>query len=156
MKILVTGASGFIGSKLATRLAKSGHDVIGIVHDHDSTQYIKKERVDLANTSFSLPDVEYDVVFHLAAVTPMEKNRTKIKKVNYDGTVNIFNYLKNRTKFIVYASGLGVFGESVDKIVDESTPLNPHTDYAQIRLDAQRFLEKNCKEIGRASCRERV
>ena len=146
MKILVTGASGFIGSKLATRLAKSGHDVIGIVHDHDSTQYIKKERVDLANTSFSLPDVEYDVVFHLAAVTPMEKNRTKIKKVNYDGTVNIFNYLKNRTKFIVYASGLGVFGEPVDKIVNESTPLSPHTDYAQIRLDAQRFLEKNCKD----------
>lgn len=146
MKILVTGASGFIGSRLVVKLAKSGHDVTGIVHEHDPNLTIQKEKADLADANFSLPDVEYDVVFHLAALTPMEKDKTKIKKVNYDGTVNLFNYLKNRTKFIVYASGLGVFGEPGDKIVDETTPLKPHTYYAQTRLDAQRFLEKNCRD----------
>jgi nucleoside-diphosphate-sugar epimerase len=145
LKILVTGASGFIGSRLATKLAESGHVVTGLIHENDTKLAVQKYKVDLANTDFVIPDEFYDVAFHLAAVTPMEKDKNKIKKVNYDGTVNLFNHLKNKTKFIVYASGLGVFGDP-DDIVDEATPLKPHTYYAQVRLDAQRFLEKSCKD----------
>ncbi|MBM3910194.1 MAG: NAD(P)-dependent oxidoreductase [Thaumarchaeota archaeon] len=145
LKILVTGASGFIGSRLAAKLAENGHIVTGLIHEHDINLSIQKHTVDLVNSNFSIPNETYDVVFHLAAVTPMEKDKNTIKKVNYDGTVNLFNHLKNRTKFIVYASGLGVFGEP-SGIVDETTPLKPHTYYTQVRLEAQRFLEKNCKD----------
>ncbi|MGQ0375926.1 MAG: NAD-dependent epimerase/dehydratase family protein [Nitrososphaerota archaeon] len=144
MKILVTGASGFIGSRLAAKLSENGHAVTGLIHEHDTNLLIQKHKVDLLNPSFSIPNETYDVAFHLAAVTPMEKDKNKIKKVNYDGTVNLFNHIKNKTKFIVYASGLGVFGEP-SGMVGETTPLKPHTYYAQVRLDAQQFLEKNCK-----------
>ena len=146
MKILVTGASGFIGSRLAVKLSENGHAVTGLIHEHDTNLSIQKHKVDLVNPNFSIPNETYDVVFHLAAVTPMEKDKNTIKKVNYDGTVNLYNYLKNKAKFIVYASGLGVFGDPGDKVVDETTSLKPHTYYAQVRLDAQRFLEKNCKD----------
>ena len=146
MKILVTGASGFIGSRLAVKLSENGHAVTGLIHEHDTNLSIQKHKVDLVNSNFSISNETYDVVFHLAAVTPMEKDKNTIKKVNYDGTVNLYNYLKNKAKFIVYASGLGVFGDPSDKVVDETTPLKPHTYYAQVRLDAQRFLEKNCKD----------
>ncbi|MEK6966713.1 MAG: NAD(P)-dependent oxidoreductase [Thermoproteota archaeon] len=146
MKILVTGASGFIGSRLAAKLSENGHTVTGLIHEHDTNLSIQKHKADLVNARFSVPNETYDVVFHLAAVTPMEKDKNKIKKVNYDGTVNLFNHIKNKTKFIVYASGLGVFGDPRNKVVDETTPLKPHTYYAQVRLDAQRFLEKNCKD----------
>jgi len=145
LKILVTGASGFIGSRLATKLTENGHTVIGLIHEHDNNLSIQKHKVDLVNSNFALPNESYDVAFHLAAVTPMEKDKNKIKRVNYDGTINLFNYLKNKTKFIVYASGLGVFGDPSD-IIDEMTPLKPHTYYAQVRLDTQRFLEKNCRD----------
>ena len=145
MKILVTGVSGFIGSRLAAKLSENGHRVTGLIHEHDTNLSIQKHKDDIVNTSFSIPDETYDVVFHLAAVTPMEKDKNKIKKVNYDGTVNLFNHIKNKTKFIVYASGLGVFGDP-SGVVDETTPLRPHTYYAQVRLDAQRFLEKSCKD----------
>ena len=145
MKILVTGVSGFIGSRLAAKLSENGHRVTGLIHEHDINLSIQKHTADIVNTSFSIPDETYDVVFHLAAVTPMEKDKNKIKKVNYDGTVNLFNHIKNKTKFIVYASGLGVFGDP-SGVVDETTPLRPHTYYAQVRLDAQRFLEKSCKD----------
>lgn len=145
LKILVTGASGFIGLRLAAKLSENGHAVTGLIHEHDTNLAIQKHKVDLANPNFSIPSETYDVVFHLAAVTPMEKDKNTIKKVNYDGTVNLYNYLKNKAKFIVYASGLGVFGDP-GNIVDETTPLRPHTYYAQVRLDAQRFLEKNCKD----------
>ncbi len=145
MKILVTGASGFIGSRLAAKLVENGHVVTGLIHQNDTNLPVQKHKIDLANSDFVIPDEFYDVVFHLAAVTPIEKDKNKIKKVNYDGTVNLFNHLKNKTKFIVYASGLGVFGEP-NGVVDEATPLKPHTYYAQVRLDAQRFLEKGCND----------
>ncbi len=147
MKILVTGASGFIGSRLSQKLLENGHSVTGLVNEKIlENSKIKTINADLSDSNFSLPDEKYDVVFHLAAVTPMEKNKKKVKKVNYDGTVNLFNQIKNKTKFLVYISGLGVFGDSKDKIVDESTSLNPDTNYAKIRLEAQQYLEAKCKE----------
>ena len=147
MKILVTGASGFIGSRLSQKLLENGHSVTGLVNEKIlENSKIKTINADLSDSNFSLPDEKYDVVFHLAAVTPMEKNKKKVKKVNYDGTVNLFNQIKNKTKFLVYISGLGVFGDSKDKIIDESTSLNPDTNYAKIRLEAQQYLEAKCKE----------
>lgn len=82
----------------------------------------------------------------MAAATPLEKNKKLVKKVNYEGTVNFFNKIKGKTRFFLYASGLGVFGNPYDKIVDENTPLKPDTDYSKIRLEAQRFLELECKK----------
>ena len=147
MKILVTGASGFIGNKLAARLAEKGHLVVGLVNNNKiQNSSFKIISGDLAKDGFSLPDEKFDVVFHLAAVTPMEKNKKIIKNVNFQGTVNLFNQIKGKTDFLVYVSGLGVFGDPGDIIIDEQTPLKPHTNYAKVRLDAQRYLETKCKE----------
>ncbi|MGI0076941.1 MAG: NAD-dependent epimerase/dehydratase family protein, partial [Nitrosopumilaceae archaeon] len=87
----------------------------------------------------------FDVIFHLAAATPMEKNKKTIKKVNFDGTVNLFNQIKDKTNFLVYVSGLGVFGDPGDTVIDENAPLNPITDYTKIRLESQQYLETKCK-----------
>jgi nucleoside-diphosphate-sugar epimerase len=147
MKVLVTGAAGFIGSRLASKLIEKNHSVFGLVHKNKSANpEIKIIKGDLADSRFSIPDEKFDVVFHLAAVTPMEKNKKILKKVNYEGTVNFFNQIKGKTDFLVYISGLGVFGDQGDKIIDENSPLTPNTDYTKIRLEAQQFLEKKCKE----------
>ena len=146
MKVLVTGASGFIGSRLSQQLLENGHTVTGLVNEKNlDNSRIKTINVDLTDSTFTIPDENYDVVFHLAAVTPMEKNKKKIKKVNYDGSVNLFNQIKDKTKFLVYVSGLGVFGEP-NNTIDENSSLNPHTNYAKVRLEAQQYLEENCKK----------
>jgi len=147
MNILVTGASGFIGSRLASKLVEKNHSVFGLVHKNKlANPEIKIIIGDLADSSLSIPDEKFDAVFHLAAVTPMEKNKKTIKKVNYEGAVNFFNQIKGKTDFFVYVSGLGAFGDPGDKIIDENSPLNPNTNYTKIRLEAQQFLEKKCKE----------
>lgn len=147
MKVFVSGAAGFIGSKLVASLLEKGHTITALIHEKDiANNSVEKIRGDITNTNLSLPDETFDVVYHLAATTPFEKNKKVLRKINRDGTINFFNKIKQKTKFFVYISGLGVFGDVGDKVIDENTPLNPHTDYAKIRLEAQKYLESNCKE----------
>lgn len=102
---------------------------------------------DITYPDFDFPDDSYDVVYHLAAVWPGEKDKKLQRKVNYDGTVNLFSKVKDRAKFFVYVSGLGTFGDT-EAVIDESTNPRPNTDYAKIRLEAQNYLQENCKQYG--------
>ena len=154
MKVLVTGAGGFIGSRLSKRLISEGHDVYGTFHESPSqVEGIQIINADFTNEDFEIPDVNFDVVFHLAAATPLTKDKKKQKKINYEGTVNLFNKIKEKTGFIIYVSGLGVFGNA-NGIVNEQSPIKPDTDFVKIRLEAQNFLENACKEnnIGFSVC----
>ena len=154
MKVLVTGAGGFIGSRLSKRLISEGHDVYGTFHESPSqVEGIQIINADFTNEDFEIPDVNFDVVFHLAAATPLTKDKKKQKKINYEGAVNLFNKIKEKTGFIIYVSGLGVFGNA-NGIVNEQSPIKPDTDFVKIRLEAQRFLENACKEnnIGFSVC----
>ena len=154
MKVLVTGAGGFIGSRLSKKMISEGHEVYGVIHNSPSqTEGIQIINADLTKNDFVIPDVKFDVVFHLAAATPLVKDKKKQKRINYEGTVNLFEKIKNKTNFIVYASGLGVFG-SPKEIVNEQSSIQPDTDFVKIRLEAQKFLENSCKNnnIGFSVC----
>ena len=154
MKVLVTGAGGFIGSRLSKKMISEGHEVYGVIHNSPSqTEGIQIINADLTKDDFVIPDVKFDVVFHLAAATPLVKDKKKQKRINYEGTVNLFEKIKNKTNFIVYASGLGVFG-SPKEIVNEQSLIQPDTDFVKIRLEAQKFLENSCKNnnIGFSVC----
>jgi len=154
MKVLVTGAGGFIGSRLSKKMISEGHEVYGVIHNSPSqTEGIQIINADLTKNDFVIPDVKFDVVFHLAAATPLVKDKKKQKRINYEGTVNLFEKIKNKTNFIVYASGLGVFG-SPKEIVNEQSLIQPDTDFVKIRLEAQKFLENSCKNnnIGFSVC----
>lgn len=146
MKALVTGATGFIGSRLVSKLVDREVSVTCITRSGNiQNPSVKSIPGDLTYADFIIPDEKYDVVYHLAAAPPMEKNKKVLKGVNYDGPLNLFNLVKNKTKSFIYVSGLGVFGDT-NNVIDEKTPLNPHTEYAKIRLDAQKYLESECKE----------
>ena len=147
--ILVTGATGFIGSRLVSSLVEKKYSISSLIRKGKSGHVKSKNIIgDLTDSKLDISDTEFDCVFHLASHTPLEKNKKVLEKVNLEGTKNLFSHIKDKTKAITYISGLGVYGETQDGIVDESFPYNPNTDFVKIRLEAQRFLEKNCKEVG--------
>lgn len=147
--ILVTGATGFIGSVLVTRLIEKQYNVTSLIRKGKTAHRESKKVVgDLTDSNLNIPTDQTDCVFHLASHTPLEKNKKILEKVNLQGTKNLYNQIKDKTKSIVYISGLGVYGEPGDKIVDESFPYYPTTDFVKIRLEAQKFLEKKCNEAG--------
>lgn len=145
--VLVTGATGFIGSRLVNELINKGYDVTSLIRKEK--QGNSKSNIiygDLTEEEIDFKELEFDCVFHLASHTPLEKNKKILEKVNLQGTKRLFEEIKTRTKSIIYISGLGVYGETGDKIIDETQQYNPNTNFVKIRLDAEKFLKENSKQ----------
>ncbi len=148
LAVLVTGATGFIGSRLVDRLVKRGDTVTALIREGKTNPQVSQVTGDLTYPDFDFPDNSYDIVYHLAALWPGEKDKKLQRRVNYDGTVNLFSKVRDKAKFFIYVSGLGVFGDTKGNTINESTQLNPNTEYAKIRLEAQKYLEENCRQYG--------
>ena len=142
--VLVTGATGFIGSRLVEELINKGYEVTSLIRKGKEGN-LKSKIIygDLTDEKIDFKNLEFDCIFHLASHTPLEKNKKILEKVNFDGTKNLFDEIKSKTKSIIYISGLGVYGETGDVIVDENQKYNPNTDFVKIRLDAEKYLKEN-------------
>jgi nucleoside-diphosphate-sugar epimerase len=101
-KILVTGVAGFIGSNLADRILKAGHDVVGI----DDLSYgipeqvpkgIEFQKLDIRSKDIYPVFKGVDVVFHLAAKNSLpdcQKDPVGTMDINVVGTANVFEAAK--------------------------------------------------------------
>ncbi len=144
-RILVTGATGFIGSRLAQKLLDIGADVTILARKKQENLPFKIIVDDLTNSNLHF-EQKFDVVCHLASVTPLEKNKKIIQSVNYDGVRNLFSTVSG-AKLFVYISGLAVFDPIYEKIT-ETTPKKYDTEFIKTRIMAQEFLEENCAKSG--------
>lgn len=144
-RILVTGATGFIGSRLAQKLLESGADITIFARKKQEKSQFKTIVGDLTHPDLHFKQ-KFDVVCHLASVTPLEKNKNIIQSVNYDGVKNLFSAISG-TKLFVYISGLAVFDPIYEKIT-EITPKKYDTEFIKARIKAQEFLEENCPKSG--------
>ena len=142
--ILVTGATGFIGSRLVEELINKEYDVTSLIRKGKKGN-LKSKIIygDLTDEKIDFKDNQFDCIFHLASHTPLEKNKKILEKVNLEGTKKLFNEVKSITKAIIYISGLGVYGETGETIVNENQKYNPNTNFVKIRLDAEKFLKDN-------------
>lgn len=149
MKVLVTGASGFVGAALAERLLQPG--ALGgelrqlVLVDQRFDRVCTDSRVsqrsgDIADSEFirSITGDAPDVVFHLASLPggAAEKDFALGYAVNVQATEELLSRLSNTEKppVVVFASTIAVYGTEWPALVDDGTPLKPVLSYATQKL----------------------
>ena len=155
MKILVTGASGFIGSFIVEEALRRDMEVWAAVRKSSSRKYLTDERINFIELNLSSEDdlrqqlagYEFDYVVHAAGATKCLHKRDFFK-INTDGTINLVHALitlKMPTKRFVYLSSLSIFGAIKEKSpymeIDESDIPRPNTVYGKSKLLAEKFLD---------------
>lgn len=74
--ILVTGATGFIGSRLVNNLIEKEYNTTSLIRKGKKSHLKSKNIVgDLTDSELNISDTIFDHVFHLASHTPLEKNK---------------------------------------------------------------------------------
>lgn len=147
MKILITGAAGFIGSHLGNKLASLGHKVEGVDTWENAGKNklnFKVRKMNFAGRNLSLKG--YSVVFHLAAhinVDESIKNPTKYFDNNMIGTHRLLERIRKECPEVrfIYASSAEVYGTAVTPKMDENHPLDPLSPYAVSKLGAEQMCK---------------
>lgn len=155
MKILVTGASGFIGSFIVEEALRRDMEVWAAVRKSSSRKYLTDERINFIELNLSSEDDlrqqlaghEFDYVVHAAGATKCLHKRDFFK-INTDGTINLVNALitlKMPIKRFVYLSSLSIFGAIRETSpyleIEESDIPRPNTVYGKSKLLAEKFLD---------------
>src|SRR5215472_3449268 len=166
-RALVTGAAGFIGSRLVEALLGAGHEVVGL--DNFSTYYeasIKRANIaallgdprfsmvtdDLATVALAplLDDVE--MVFHLAGQPGVRSSwgpgfSTYVRQ-NLVATQRLLEALARRPVPTVMASTSSVYGESDGRPLTEDAPLRPVSPYGMTKAAAEQLIDVYRRDRG--------
>ncbi|MBN1162917.1 NAD-dependent epimerase/dehydratase family protein [Patescibacteria group bacterium] len=171
MKILVTGAAGFIGSHLSEALKKQGHSVMGVdnfapyyseelkrVNEEDLKEVgVEVENLDLAEDDLSDLVTGIEVVYHLAA-QPGISAKTPFEdylKNNIIATNRLLNSLENvSVKLFVNIATSSCYGS--DASYPEDHELKPTSYYGVTKLAAEQLVLARQREKGLPACSTRL
>jgi len=133
-RVLVTGASGFTGRYMASRLREAGCEVCDLRADGDGKAVNLLDRAALrARVAEAAPQR----VVHLAAISFVAHgDADEIYRVNIVGTRNLLEALAalpDPPSNVLLASSANVYG-NVGGVLDETSPLSPQNDYAVSKM----------------------
>ena len=154
MKILITGASGFIGSFIVEEALRRGFETWAAVRGSSSRQFLTDERIHFIELNLSseeqlceqLKDHQFDYVVHAAGVTKC-LNKADFHRINTEGTQHLVRAiiaLKMPLRRFVYISSLSIMGAIREQQpyteILESDEAKPNTAYGQSKLEAEQWL----------------
>lgn len=152
-KVLVTGASGFIGSSLVDRLLQEGYDVTAGIRKTSSREYLQDNRIKFIDLPYSKPEELSDIlkkenfstIFHLAGITKAKK-QSDFERINFGYTKTLIDAIKGLDVKLIFFSSFAACGEGEEihftprKVTDENTP---NTGYGKAKLMAEEYLRAN-------------
>ena len=155
MKILITGASGFIGSFIVEEALRQGFETWAVVRKSSSRSFLQDERIHFIELNLSseeqlkeqLKDHQFDYVVHAAGVTKC-LHKEDFFRINTEGTKNLVRTLialQMPLKRFVYISSLSIMGaireEQPYQEIRESDKAQPNTAYGKSKIEAEEWLE---------------
>jgi dihydroflavonol-4-reductase len=168
--VLVTGATGLVGSHLALQLLENGEKIRAIYRNESSIlatkslfelyekshlfekiEWIQADITDIPSLEIAFANV--DSVFHCAALISFDPNDEELlRKTNIEGTANIVNLsLSHDVKKVGYVSSIAALGDlkEHESIITEETEWNPekhHSDYAISKYGAEMEIWRGQQE----------
>jgi len=144
-KVLVTGATGFTGGKLAQRLVGDGHEVVAFVRPSSETKHLDKlgvecRTVDIRDAKDVMDNFAgIQKVFHIAAAYRSEHaDRGEFRAVNVDATRNLLDAAdRYGIDRFIHCSTVGVQGEIEAPPGAEDYRLKPGDHYQESKLDGE-------------------
>ena len=153
--ILITGASGFIGSFLVEEAVRRGFDTWAGVRASSSRAYLQDPRVRFLELDFARPDVlrrqlaahgRFDYIVHCAGVTKCVDSADfdRVNHVQSCDFVDVLRELGMVPRQFIFISTLSVFGpvheQDYRPIFDTDTP-QPNTAYGRSKLKTEQYLQ---------------
>lgn len=156
MKVVITGATGFIGSRVWPLLVAHGHAVTATARrdSHPGDAGVTWLTCDVADPGFvdALPDGA-EAVVHLAQAGGSPPDASMLNAVNVESTRLLLDYSQRAgAKRFVLASSGSVYGGSTTPL-SEDQPRRPLDAYARSKSDAEDLLEQASSEIGSCALR---
>jgi len=158
MRICVTGSEGYLGSLLVPELLKRGHQVVGLDTGFYKERSLYRPGWDTAATiTKDLRQVDekdlagFDAMVHMAELSndPAGQLAPHITyDINHKGSVRLAEVARKAgVKRFVYMSSCSVYGVADKDFVDEQSPVNPQTAYAECKS----YVERDVKPLATSS-----
>jgi nucleoside-diphosphate-sugar epimerase/2-polyprenyl-3-methyl-5-hydroxy-6-metoxy-1,4-benzoquinol methylase len=152
MNVLITGGTGFIGSRLALQCLERGDRVRVLGQENTDAEKQNKQLIEEKGAEVVLGSVkdrlrmselarDIETIFHLAAAQHEANVSDQLfYDVNVSGTRNILEAaIATGVKKFVHGSTIGVYGNLEDKI-DEESPCNPDNIYGKTKLEGEKLV----------------
>lgn len=158
MRLLVTGGSGFIGSRLALAARERNLEVRVTSQINSCSERLRADelaRAGISITTGPLQDADFarrivadrDVVIHLAAAQH-EANvpDSYFEVINVGGTQSLLEASRRAgVKRFIYGSTIGVYGSAQHGMLDEESPTQPDNIYGRTKLAAEQLVRANAR-----------
>ncbi len=153
MKLLVTGASGFIGQEVSRQLSTGGYHPRLMIRQpgddceicHFDADFVQADLRD--HNSLKAAVKGADAIIHLGARATFESYKT-LKPSILDGSLALMKSgIAAGVRRFVYSSSLLVYSGSASR-VDADTPVNPVLDYGRIKVDTEKRLSEIAGSAG--------
>lgn len=159
-RVLITGGTGFIGSRLALRCVEEGESVRVLAMKNtpaevENSETLERVGVEVVEGSVTDPGtlaraVEgVEVVYHLAAAQhEANVQDAHFRNVNVEGTRNILEAaVAMGVKRFVHGSTIGVYGDERSGPVTDDTPLEPDNIYGVTKLEGERVVQEFARQV---------
>ena len=125
-RIFVTGASGYLGSGIAARMVRAGHEVVGLTRRQEGGEALERLGVKPVIGDLAEPETfvgalkNCDAVVHAASDSAASAERDQAALEAFRAAAQ-----DGRVRRLLYTSGMWVYGPTAGRIVDETTALAP-------------------------------